>query len=42
MADATRERSSGMLWSSPGRMAVPSARNRQLLSSGITRKTMDG
>ena len=36
---ATRERSSGMLRSSPGRMAVAKARKRQLLSSGITRST---
>lgn len=39
MACATRERSSGMDLSSPGTTAVPKARKRQELSSGITRRT---
>lgn len=40
MALATRERSSGIDWSSPGTIAVPKARKRQELSSGITLRTV--
>jgi len=41
MTPATRERSSGMLRSSPGTTAVPRARKRQLLSSGMTLRTIN-